>query len=215
MADEKQIEHVELLKELHRAFDFFNERFSEGTLNRPIITIQTAGRTNVLGWFLREGWEGKTPEDITNEINISAEYFDRGATDVLETLLHEMAHLKNFQLGIEDCSKSQYHNIKFKVCAESFGLIVEKMKNRGWAYTQLGEDAQKAIEDLNPNEDLFKLTRRRGGKKHIAKYHQLIVELNYKDKAEALAEALGMSKKDAIQQLIDDACIEHGVVIEE
>ena len=165
--------HLRVLTSLYDAFDFFNKRFLESgdLLPTPVINLGPAGRKQAYGWFRPHSWAPVTQQPDQSgtvvadtavslpEINISPEYLYRKPEDVLETLLHEMAHLRNFTLGVKDCNAAQYHNKEFKKQAELFGLKVEKMHNRGWAYTALDEKGKAAIEALPFDKDVFKLSR--------------------------------------------------------
>ena len=149
--------YVELIKELNRSFDFFNKHFTNGMLERPVITVAAAGRRRAYGWFGADHW--KTENKVLHEINLSAESIDRSIDDLLETLLHEMAHQWNRQNGIRDVVGHQRHNGMFAKSAQGFGLKVEKMGNYGMAKTSLADDAKKAIHLLQPNEEVYKLSR--------------------------------------------------------
>jgi hypothetical protein len=78
-----------------------------------------------------------------NEIAFVAEYFAEGATSVLATLLHEVAHSINFQNDIKDCSANQYHNKNFALTAEALGLKTEKTKKHGYTTTGLTDEGLK------------------------------------------------------------------------
>jgi hypothetical protein len=97
-----------------------------------------AKKMNVLGHFAPLRWKGRRSEgDRLHEVLVVAEHLDRGAEEVLETLLHEAAHSVNFEKGIKDCSKAQYHNARFRTTAESLGLEVRQVPNYGHAHTTL------------------------------------------------------------------------------
>ena len=152
------------IEEMYRSFDFFNQKFAEGKLISPIITIQ-GGKNDksVLGWFGEKFWIDKIDGNEENplpvsEINLVAENLHREPNDVLETLLHEMAHYWNSSNDIKDCS-SKVHNKHFKRAAEKFGLIVEKTEKRGWSKTSLDLSAIKAIEELQPKTELYQIFR--------------------------------------------------------
>ena len=82
----------------------------------------------VLGHFAALRWSAKENSGkALHEVVVVAEYLNRPAEDVVETLLHEAAHAMNFDRGIKDCSRSQYHNARFKVAAEEVGLTVEQV----------------------------------------------------------------------------------------
>lgn len=108
----------------------------------PVVLLPAPSfsrRMNVLGHFAPLRW--KAPRSDENEriheVVVVAEHLDRGADDILETLLHEAAHAMNFARGIHDCSRSQYHNERFKRAAEELGLDVKRVPHYGWALTTL------------------------------------------------------------------------------
>jgi len=133
----------DLITCLHDSFDFFNVEL-DSKLPQPYFTlIPNRGKTAYLGWFFRGKWkEGKSNK---NEINICPDTLKRPLEEVLETVLHEMAHYANYVKGIADCNANQYHNKHFKKRAESFGMKVEKMRNRGYAKTELNEYGMKMV----------------------------------------------------------------------
>lgn len=114
------------------------------------------GRHNVLGHFAPLRWQTKHGGDHhLHEVVVIAEHLNRGAEDILETLLHEAAHAANFEEGIKDCSTtSQYHNARYRERAEAFGLDVTKMPNYGWAMTRL-----KAETKIRYGPEVDELTR--------------------------------------------------------
>lgn len=106
-----------------------------------ILLAAPATRGNVLGHFAALRWRGRRQVDKqVHEVVVVAEHLDRPPEEVLGTLLHEAAHAVNFERGIKDCSKNQYHNARFQEAAESLGLVVEKMPHYGWASTRLREE---------------------------------------------------------------------------
>ncbi len=95
--------HLSLLNELYRAFDFFNKKYAAKKLVRPVIAISPAGKKKAQGWFCNDIWSHK--DKTMHEINICTESFGKGMDNTFDTLLHEMAHLKNFQNNIDDCTE--------------------------------------------------------------------------------------------------------------
>lgn len=197
----------ELLDELYRAFDFFNDKFAEGKLPKVVITIQESGRKNALGWFGNGFWSDSITGNGVPEINLSAEYLARGPSGLLETLLHEMAHLYNAVVEeIRDCSSGQYHNKHFKRAAELFGLTVKRTHNKGWAYTQLGEEAEKAIKEFNPNREVYKsLRRKRMGSNAEKRYISLIVSAAHEGALKEAIEKSGLSQREFVEDAIVSA----------
>lgn len=112
-------------------------------------------RMNVLGHFAPLRW--RVTEDKSrpwlHEVVVVAEHLDRGAEDILETLLHESAHALNFVRGVADCSLSQYHNAHFQKAAEELGLEVQRVPNYGWSRTSLAQGTasryQSALSELH------------------------------------------------------------------
>lgn len=196
----------ELYTELYRAFDVFNEIFADNKLPKVVITIQESGRRNAYGWFGNGFWTDRLAGQAVPEINLSAEYMSRGHEGLLETLLHEMAHLWNATvIEVKDCSGGQYHNKHFKTAAERFGLEVSRDGKRGWAYTKLTDLSRKAIDALEVNQDLFKGLRRKKSSSRPDRYFSLIVNLDLKEKLKLAVESSGMKQREFVEQAISDA----------
>ena len=197
---------ISLYNELYRAFDAFNARFADGKLPKVVITIQESGRRNAYGWFGNGFWSDTLAGEAVPEINLSAEYLSRGPQGLLETLLHEMAHLWNATVAkVRDCSGGQYHNKRFKEAAERFGLRVERDGRRGWAYTSLTEESEQAIKDLNPDENVFKSLRRKTTRKTDDRYFSLIVNLDLKEPLKDALESTGGSQRQFVEAAIESA----------
>lgn len=94
------------------------------------------GRRQVLGHFSALRWNapGRFGAGF-HEVVVVAEHLDRSVEAILGTLLHEAAHAMNFERGLRDCSRSQYHNHYFKLAAEEVGLTVTKVLHYGYAQT--------------------------------------------------------------------------------
>lgn len=143
------------LSEMYRLFAAANVRFHHGRLPTPAITIQSSGRSRrTLGWCTGPVWTDNQGA-AAYEINISAEGLSRGALEVAETLLHEVAHLANLVAGVADVSSHQYHNQRFKLAAERTGLLVEQLPGRGWAKTTLAPATKQWLETLQLKESAF------------------------------------------------------------
>ncbi len=97
------------------------------------------GNRGVLGHFAALRWTARSDQAgrRIHEVVVVAEHLDRTAEDVVGTLLHEAAHALNFERGLHDCSRSQYHNRHFKAAAEEVGLSVEQVAHYGFAKTAL------------------------------------------------------------------------------
>ena len=203
----------QLIKELYRAFDFFNNKLADGKLPKVVITIQEAGRKNALGWFGKGYWSDKICKDGVSEINLSAEWMSRSPEAILETLLHEMAHLKNAVNGIRDCTSGQYHNKHFKRAAEEFGLEVERGGNKGYAFTSLGELGEKTVKEFKPNRKALSGLQRRPVKTTTEKrYVSLIVGIEYEALIQLGIDKTQMSQKQFVEHAIEMAVNEEILV---
>jgi hypothetical protein len=192
-----------IYNELYRAFDHFNKIFTDNKLPKPVITIQESGRKNAYGWFGQGFWFDKELETGVPEINLSAEYVARGAEQVLETLLHEMAHFYNAVNNIRDCSSGQYHNKHFKSAAEKFGLKVTREGTRGFCRTALTEESQQAIDSLKIDESVFKeIKRKKINNIREKKYISLVVGADIEDSLQQAIESVGCSQKQFVEDAI-------------
>jgi predicted RNA-binding Zn-ribbon protein involved in translation (DUF1610 family) len=147
-------------EELYRIFEILNNKYFEGKLEAPIITIQKGKKSNNLGWFSTEKiWTNKAQDNKKHEINVSAEHLKDDVTDIVETVLHECCHYQNKVLDIKDCN-GQIHNKKFKSMAEKVGLLVERDKKVGWGYTSCSAELKQFITDtIKPNGEAFSYFR--------------------------------------------------------
>jgi hypothetical protein len=94
----------------------------------------------VLGHFATERWHVAGASDTTyvHEVLIGGESLQRGAHDVLGTLIHEAAHPIATVRAIADTSRQgRYHNTKYKTITEQLGLTVERHPVIGWSLTTL------------------------------------------------------------------------------
>jgi hypothetical protein len=140
-----------VVAEAEAMFDACNDRFYDGELDRPAITITpdavTPGKgQNCYGWCsIKEIWNAEN--ERFREINICADYLDRPIKEVAATMLHEMAHLYDLEHEIKDTSNgTYYHNQKFKKTAEEHGLVIAKHPRYGWTITTLNSDATAWVE---------------------------------------------------------------------
>ena len=128
---------------LVEAFEFFNAEL-DTQLDNPVFTlIPNRGRQSYYGWYWQGRW--KDGKKTLPEINITADTLKRSVEDICETIIHEMVHYANNVAEVVDCNNNQYHNKAFKTKAESFGLTVERVKNKGYARTALGDKAAMMV----------------------------------------------------------------------
>lgn len=149
--------YLELLDELYRSYEHFNHYFN---LELPDIVINFAhpGKKNVWGWMSADSWTIDESDTKTHEIRVHPLRFKTdGIEGVLETMLHEMAHVSNKVRCIKDCTPQQRHNGHFKRAAEALGLTVTNTGRLGFSHTELGEKALQAIKALRPDKAKYKL----------------------------------------------------------
>lgn len=103
------------------------------------------GQRGVLGHFAALRWQPRSDQigKRIHEVVVIAEHLDRSVEDVVGTLIHEAAHALNFERGIKDCSRSQYHNQRFKLAAEELGLDVTQVPHYGFALTTMRAETQE------------------------------------------------------------------------
>lgn len=145
---------------LENLFSKLNEHFYDGRLIKPIITVSPDTTKGAYGWCTHgRVWQQKNTLENTNnssnaskstannsgyyEINLCADYLNRSFEEIVTTLLHEMVHLYNLQIGVKDTSRSgTYHNKQYKIAAEQHGLIVERDPKYGYTLTSLNDEAR-------------------------------------------------------------------------
>lgn len=164
-----------VIDKLENLFSKFNEKFYNEELQKAIITVSPDTTKGAYGWCTAwKAWSNQKPKKISDmkpeeieatksegfyEINICAEYLARPFEQICETLLHEMVHLYNLQVGVRDTSRSgTYHNKKYKDAAEQHGLTVDKDAKYGWTKTSLNEEAKAFVDGLQDNK--FQLFRK-------------------------------------------------------
>lgn len=130
-----------------------------------VITIQSKGRKQAMGWFWADRWANDFKQDSggsvmsaqLHEINLSAEWLPKH--NMGETLLHELAHAENEHKDIKDCS-GKVHNKHFKTMAESLGLIVQpREKGVGFGHTELGPEGEAFLKQIAFKQELFQMCR--------------------------------------------------------
>lgn len=123
---------------LEKIFRVLNDHYFSGEIEEPIITIQSTPRayghvTVAKSWHRADG-------EARHELNVGAGTLDRPIENVVATLIHEMVHLYNLQIGVQDCSRNgTYHNKKFRDAAEARDLIITHDPRIGWSVTEPSE----------------------------------------------------------------------------
>jgi hypothetical protein len=209
MSQDKKNIPLELMNELYRSYDFLNKHYCDGKLPRPMIIVSSSFNKKAHGWFSPSRWKLGSDKPVS-EITLCGESFSRGHEDVLGTLIHEMAHLKNYvdnDNKVVDCSEQQRHNNIFKTTAEFFGLVVTSSKRFGPAHTSLGETAHKALNALKPNKKLYELYAEMKSKdektKKESKLKPVMIDKETKVMIQGAAKALGMTEKALVTGAVE------------
>lgn len=147
----------DVITEMSRWFNMFNEKYFENKLPDAIITVQKAKSNNYGHFTLDKVW--KSMDDESYEINIAAHSLQRNVEDIAGTILHECLHCYHKINDIKDFS-GKIHNRKFKLAAEKLGFIVTQSKQCGWGHTEIDGDLKEfIINDIKPNAEIFKYAR--------------------------------------------------------
>lgn len=146
---ERQEEHVEDLGEVFRssvALRVLEEVWADIRSQVPAVpdavVVLASGVEDMkiarLGHWAASRWRVTIEGDVRPEVLLAGEGLNRGAVEVMGTLLHEAAHGIAHDQGEQDCSRQgRYHNKVFKRNAESLGLEVGKRSRHGWSETTL------------------------------------------------------------------------------
>lgn len=109
----------EAYAELQHAYDFYNRGLFESRLPSCLITFQRQKRT--FGYYSKDRF-GTRDGRKTDEIAMNPEYFAVvPMVEVLQTLVHEMAHLWQQHFGKP--SRACYHNVQWADKMEEVGLM--------------------------------------------------------------------------------------------
>ena len=146
-----------IIGKLEELFETFNQVYYNGELQKPVIAVFPDTTSGAYGWCTTwKAWKVVEEEQVKDgyfEINVCAEHLTRPFYQVCATLLHEMVHLYNLQIGVKDTSRGgTYHNKKFKEEAEKRGLLIDKDYKYGWTVTYLQPSTEKFIDTLGDNK---------------------------------------------------------------
>lgn len=119
----------------------------------PAVVVTTGSGEGVKwGHFRPESW--KLAEDGTklHEFFLASEALAKGATQVLQTTIHEAAHTLSRVRGIQDTSRQgRWHNAAFRKAAEELGLehkAPQADKSHGFSFVTLTQATKDKYADL-------------------------------------------------------------------
>jgi ribosomal protein S27E len=150
--------------ELHIAFKCMNSTFFDNVLPEPAITIQSSGKRSMMGWCSRKPiWHNAEGSIHMYEINIAAEYLNIEFYETMNTMLHEMVHLYNKIVKVQDVSRAgQYHNKRFKneCLRRGFYYDSDKPDKRlGFVFAKITDETKRKIDQFDINRDVFVIAR--------------------------------------------------------
>lgn len=186
---------------LNELYDRLNTDFFNGTMERPVITIQSTPKA--YGHYtLYDAWS-VNGEGI-KEINIGAGTLARPIENVVSTLLHEMCHQYNAAHNIKDVSRGgTYHNKNFKKTAETHGLIISQSEKYGWTITEPADELLEWIllndlTDIPMNRNEYSFIPTGGGTGRINGGDKPITTGSYRKYTCPLCGLIARTTKDAI-----------------
>jgi hypothetical protein len=103
-----------------------------------VVASGSEGKRLNLGHFAPHRWQVNGAD--RHEVLVGGEGLQRGALEVLGTLLHEAAHGLAQARGVQDTSRGgRYHNRRYATLAGELGLEVASVKPIGWSATTVAE----------------------------------------------------------------------------
>lgn len=117
-----------------------------------VLTVgagSTGGSDLTLGHFAPNRWVRGEYE--IHELFVGGEGLQRGAADVLGTLLHEATHGVAATREIKDTSRQgRWHNERFRALGEELGLTLTHHPKLGWSITTVPDHTrQRYLEELD------------------------------------------------------------------
>jgi hypothetical protein len=95
-----------------------------------------------LGHFAAGRWHAEGHE--LPELFVGGEGLERGANELLGTLLHEAAHGLASARGVQDTSRQgRYHSGRYRALAQELGLEVKRTGSIGWSDTTVLPETER------------------------------------------------------------------------
>jgi hypothetical protein len=103
------------------------------------------------GHFAANSWTKPGDDDKAEKVHelfVGGEGLARGERALMGTLIHEAAHAWAEANEIKDTSRQgRYHNDKFRLIAETFGLKLTHDPSLGWSTTELPDETAAEYEE--------------------------------------------------------------------
>jgi hypothetical protein len=108
-----------------------------------VVASGSEGKRLNLGHFAPHRWQVAGAD--RHEVLVGGEGLQRGALEVLGTLLHEAAHGLATARAVQDTSRGgRYHNRRYATLARELGLEVASVKPIGWSATTVPQPTAAA-----------------------------------------------------------------------
>ena len=118
---------TEFYNNLQKIYYEFNKSLFDNRLSNCMITLQRQHGT--MGYFSPNRFVNKDGS-VTHEIALNPSYFaQKNVIEVFQTLVHEMAHLWQYDHG--KTSRKSYHNKEWADKMESIGLMPSSTGRKG------------------------------------------------------------------------------------
>lgn len=119
----------------------------------PAVVVTTGSGEGVKwGHFRPESWKLADDGTKLHEFFLASEALAKGATQVLQTTIHEAAHTLNRVRGVQDTSRQgRWHNAAFRKTAEELGLehkASQADKSHGFSFVTLTQATKDKYADL-------------------------------------------------------------------
>ncbi len=109
---------LKLFGALQNAYNYFKQKIFQNSLTPVILTLNR--KAHSMGYYKPQAWLNEQEETIP-EINISPATLHHPAIEVMQTLVHEMAHHYHYLYGKP--GTRGYHNCQFAQIMFSIGLV--------------------------------------------------------------------------------------------
>ena len=119
----------------------------------PEVVVTTGSGEGVKwGHFRPESWKLEEQDVRLHEFFLASEALAKGATQVLQTTLHEAVHTLNKTRKIQDTSRQgRWHNAAFRKTAEELGLehpAAQADKSHGFSFVKLTQATKDKYADI-------------------------------------------------------------------
>jgi hypothetical protein len=132
-----------LVAALERAWQTIRQNHPDVPDAVLVVASGTDGKRLNLGHFAPHRWQVNGSD--RHEVLVGGEGLQRGAVEVLGTLLHEATHGLAQARSIRDTSRQgRYHNRRYATLAHELGLDVASVKPIGWSATTVPQQTAGA-----------------------------------------------------------------------